>query len=173
MGPAVDGDRQGAWPVEAGQRRQADGSLEFWAGSIAVHVFCLDFLAEALDHEDALPFHRAHKKVPFVNDQGETENPAAPNATKFERFIFDLMPVAKNAIVVEAAEEDAFAPLKNASGAAKDTPETSRAAIVAPFGKVSCDCAGLPWKGCFATYMLVLVAIFSLLFYCQLIAMGQ
>ena len=117
-------------PAAAGERRQGDGSLELWAGSIAVHVFRLDFLAQALKHPDALPFHRAHKKVPFVNDDGETVEPEAPNATKFERFIFDLMPVAKNAIVVEAAEEEAFAPLKNASGADKDTPETSRAAIV-------------------------------------------
>ena len=40
------------------------------------------------------------------------------------------MPSAKNAIVVEAEAERIFAPLKNASGAAKDTPETTRAAIV-------------------------------------------
>ncbi len=118
-------------PASAGERRQADGSLELWAGSIAVHVLRLGFLADALKHPDALPFHRANKKVPFVNDAGETVEPDQPNATKFERFIFDLMPIAKNAIVVEADEQEAFAPLKNASGAAKDTPETSRHAIVA------------------------------------------
>ena len=40
------------------------------------------------------------------------------------------MPSARNAIVVEAEERDVFAPLKNASGAAQDTPESSRRAIV-------------------------------------------
>ena len=49
--------------------------------------------------------------------------PAEPNALKFERFIFDLLPHAKNPLVVEYAEEEVFAPLKNAPGAERDTPE--------------------------------------------------
>ena len=48
---------------------------------------------------------------------------AKPNALKFERFIFDLLPHAKNPFVVEYAEADVFAPLKNAPGADRDTPE--------------------------------------------------
>jgi UDP-N-acetylglucosamine/UDP-N-acetylgalactosamine diphosphorylase len=42
---------------------------------------------------------------------------------KFERFIFDLLPQAERPIVVEYGEEEIFAPLKNAPGAPKDTPE--------------------------------------------------
>ena len=49
--------------------------------------------------------------------------PNQPNALKFERFIFDLLPHAQNALVVEYAEEDCFAPLKNAPGAERDTAE--------------------------------------------------
>ena len=41
------------------------------------------------------------------------------------------MPAAKNPIAVEADATRVFAPLKNASGAPKDTPESTRAAIVA------------------------------------------
>ena len=41
------------------------------------------------------------------------------------------MPAAKNAIVVEVDPEVAFAPLKNASGAAFDTPESVKAQMVA------------------------------------------
>ena len=53
-----------------------------------------------------------------------------PNAIKFERFIFDLLPFAENAFVVESLPSEAFAPVKNADGAAADTPELARQAIV-------------------------------------------
>jgi UDP-N-acetylglucosamine/UDP-N-acetylgalactosamine diphosphorylase len=118
-------------PSTAGQQREANGQLRLWAGSIAIHVFRLDFLLRSDQAEDALPFHRARKKVVHVDQAGDRIEPAEPNATKFERFIFDLMPRAQNAIVVEVDEREHFAPLKNASGAPGDTPETARAAIVA------------------------------------------
>lgn len=111
------------FPDDVAERRVADGSLEFWAGSIAVHVFAVDFLARALTLADALPFHVARKTVPHVDEAGRRVEPTKTNALKFERFIFDLLPHAANAIVVEYAEEDVFAPLKNASGAERDTPE--------------------------------------------------
>ena len=117
-------------PAEAGQRRNADGSLHLWAGSIAIHVFRSEFLQRCLEAEESLPFHRARKKVNCINAQGQRVCPQRPNATKFERFIFDLMPAARNAIVVEAAEREVFAPLKNARGATQDTPESSRQAII-------------------------------------------
>ncbi len=111
------------FPDDVAERRAADGSLEFWAGSIAVHVFAVDFLQRALTLADALPFHVAHKKVPYVDDAGRRVEPTEPNALKFERFIFDLLPHAANPIAVEYAEEDVFAPLKNAPGPDRDTPE--------------------------------------------------
>ena len=122
-------------PDEIAQRRLDDGSLEIWAGSIAVHVIETDFLQrmadEAASGNDALPFHTAHKKVAHVTPSGETVNPKEPNAVKFERFIFDLIPAAKNAIVVEVDPATAFAPLKNASDQSQDTPETVRSQLTA------------------------------------------
>ena len=47
------------------------------------------------------------------------------------RFIFDLLPVARNPIVVEAKEEDIFAPLKNAPGASRDTAEYVQSRMLA------------------------------------------
>jgi UDP-N-acetylglucosamine/UDP-N-acetylgalactosamine diphosphorylase len=111
------------FPTDVAERRDANGSLTFWAGSIAVHVFAVDFLERALKLKDALPFHVARKKVPHVDAAGKLVQPAEPNALKFERFIFDLLPHAKNAIVVEYPEHEVFAPLKNAPGADRDTPE--------------------------------------------------
>jgi UDP-N-acetylglucosamine/UDP-N-acetylgalactosamine diphosphorylase len=122
-------------PDDVARLTNPDGSLKIWAGSIAVHVFDLDFLrrmAGQLDSQsDEFPFHIANKKVAYIDSSGKRVEPAKPNAIKFERFIFDLMPAARNAIVVEVDPAKAFAPLKNASGAAADTPESVKAQIVA------------------------------------------
>ena len=116
-------------PADQADRTDAAGNPIFWAGNIAVHVFATEFLKRTASESESLPFHRASKKVPFVDASGETVTPTSPNATKFEKFIFDLMPIAKNPIVVEAEEKRVFAPLKNASGAPKDTPEYVSEAI--------------------------------------------
>jgi UDP-N-acetylglucosamine/UDP-N-acetylgalactosamine diphosphorylase len=118
-------------PDDVARRRNPDGSLAIWAGSIAVHVFDLAFLERMAGSAGALPFHRAHKKVAYVDPSGRRIEPGEPNALKFERFIFDLMPSARNAIVIEVDPATAFAPVKNGSAAAKDTPESARRQIVA------------------------------------------
>jgi UDP-N-acetylglucosamine/UDP-N-acetylgalactosamine diphosphorylase len=110
-------------PDDVAERRDANGQLVFWAGSVAIHMFRVAFLERILALKDALPFHVARKKVPHIDEAGKTINPKEPNALKFERFIFDLLPHAKNPLVVEYAEEEVFAPVKNAPGASRDTPE--------------------------------------------------
>jgi UDP-N-acetylglucosamine/UDP-N-acetylgalactosamine diphosphorylase len=110
-------------PDDVAEKRDASGLLVFWAGSVAIHVFRVAFLERMLALKDALPFHIARKKVPHINEAGQQVEPKQPNALKFERFIFDLLPHAKNPIVVEYAEHEVFAPVKNAPGADRDTPE--------------------------------------------------
>jgi UDP-N-acetylglucosamine/UDP-N-acetylgalactosamine diphosphorylase len=110
-------------PDNVAEKRDASGSLIFWAGSIAVHMFSVAFLERALALKEALPFHVARKKVPYIDKAGRHIEPESPNALKFERFIFDLLPHAENPLVVEYAEADVFAPLKNAPGVDRDTPE--------------------------------------------------
>jgi UDP-N-acetylglucosamine/UDP-N-acetylgalactosamine diphosphorylase len=116
-------------PEDIARKTNPDGSLAIWAGSIAVHVFDLGFLCRAAGQAESLPYHVAHKKVAYIDATGAGVNPAQANAIKFERFIFDLMPAARNAIVVEIDAATGFAPLKNASGAATDTPESVKAQI--------------------------------------------
>ena len=116
-------------PDEAAQQHDEKGELKLWAGNIAVHMIDILFLRRASISTDALPFHRARKVTPFIDDQGELTKPDSPNSIKFERFIFDLLPSAENAFVVEADANDSFAPVKNADGAAHDTPEQAKAAI--------------------------------------------
>lgn len=116
-------------PDEAAQQRDDKGGLKLWAGNIAVHMFDISFLRRASSSVDVLPFHRAQKVTPYLDEQGEWVKPDSPNSIKFERFIFDLLPSAENAFVVEADASDAFAPVKNADGAAHDTPSQSQDAI--------------------------------------------
>lgn len=118
-------------PTSLANRRLPDGSLQIWAGSIAVHLFRLDFLRRCEPNAAALPFHVAKKKVPFINPNGSTISPKEPNAIKFERFIFDLMPWAQNAVVVEVDIPHNYGPLKNAAGTGTDCPETVQAQMIA------------------------------------------
>ncbi|MBN1912152.1 MAG: UTP--glucose-1-phosphate uridylyltransferase [Pirellulales bacterium] len=113
------------------ERRGPDGELEIWAGSIAVHVMDVAFLDRMAHTADALPFHLAKKKVSHLDRQGNLIDPSEPNAIKFERFIFDLLPEAQNAIVVEVDPARHFAPLKNAPGSAQDSPEAVQAQLIA------------------------------------------
>ncbi|MDR0392357.1 MAG: UTP--glucose-1-phosphate uridylyltransferase [Planctomycetaceae bacterium] len=119
-------------PDEVARRTNPDGSLYIWAGNTAIHAFNLDFLERMSKLSGVLPFHTARKKSPFIDVKTGTINkPTTPNAVKFERFIFDLLPSASNAIVVEVDEANHYAPLKNASGAATHSPEHVRAKMLA------------------------------------------
>ena len=108
-------------PAELARRREPEGRLELWAGSIAIHVLERSFI-ERIVGEHQLPFHRAIKKVTYVNAQGETVKPAEPNAVKFEQFIFDALPLARRWAIVETDRTCEFEPLKNAVG--PDSPAT-------------------------------------------------
>ena len=104
-----------------------NGQLKFWAGNTAMHVFSREFFERLLEDDLSLPFHRAHKKVPYLNDAGDLVEPDQPNAWKFERFIFDALPQAKTALVVEADRAKEFNPVKNAEG--QDSPAEARASL--------------------------------------------
>ena len=118
-------------PDEVARRRNPDGSLTLWAGNIAVHVFEVAFLERMSGQTDALPFHLAHKKVAFIDSSGNLVHPDQPNAIKFERFIFDLLPMAQRSIVVEVDPADAFAPVKNAANEKSNTAFTAQQAMIA------------------------------------------
>ena len=118
-------------PDDAAQRRSADGSLAIWAGSIAVHVMDAAFLRRLVGTANALSFNIAKKKVSAVEPFAKDDEPRPQSAIKFERFIFDLMPQARRAIVVEVDQARAFAPLKNAPGAKTDTAEAVQAQMAA------------------------------------------
>ena len=103
-------------PAEIAARRNAQEELLHWAGSTAMHIFNRTFLERLSTQQTGLPFHRAVKKVSFIDDAGQLVEPTVENAIKYERFVFDVLPLAERSLVVEARREDEFCPLKNKSG---------------------------------------------------------
>ena len=116
-------------PAEA-ERRAAGGGLRLWAGTIGIHAFALDFLARCAPRADELlPLHASAKPIPQPGPDGATVAPSEPNGYKLERFIFDLLPEARAAVLVEALREDEYAPVKNAHGS--ESPTSARLALSA------------------------------------------
>ena len=103
------------------------GQWIFWAGNTAIHVFTLPFFQQLASGGCQLELHLASKKVSHLNDEGEWIEPPEPNANKFERFIFDALPLAQNSLIVEGDRDREFNPVKNAEGA--DSPATAKAAL--------------------------------------------
>lgn len=117
-------------PDELANRRNANGELEFVAGSPAIHVISVSFIEKLTENGTLrLPWHRADKKVPYLGPDGQTVKPETPNAVKVESFIFDALPLAAKAIVFEGIREEIFGPTKNATGV--DSAESCRALLVA------------------------------------------
>ena len=116
-------------PITLAAERQDDGRLRFNAGSIAIHAFDVGFLKRAATTVDSLPLHIAHKKVPHLDATGKLIEPTEPNAFKFERFIFDLMPLANRVTLIEVEPAESFAPLKNPAGSSSDSPELVQEAL--------------------------------------------
>jgi len=116
-------------PENLAKARNADGSLKFIAGSPAIHVLSREFVDELTKAGHLkLPWHRADKKIKFVNDNSELITPEKPNGVKLESFIFDALQLAGKTMVLEAAREKEFAPTKNKTGV--DSVESCREMLI-------------------------------------------
>ncbi len=112
-------------PADLARKRTEDGRLQFEAGSIAIHALRREFVERIGGGKRfGLPFHRADKTIPRVNEDGEVHEPKAPNGVKFETFVFDALPRAQNPLVLEIDRAKEFSPVKNAEG--EDSPATAR-----------------------------------------------
>ena len=108
-----------------------NGQLQFRHGSVAIHIFSRDFLRA--QSEADLPLHLAHKKVPYCGDDGALVTPAKPNAYKFEKFIFDVIPNTERAFSLEFSRDDEFSPVKNSEG--EDSPASVMRDMVLQFSR--------------------------------------
>ncbi|MFQ5707986.1 MAG: UTP--glucose-1-phosphate uridylyltransferase [bacterium] len=114
------------------QARNPDGSLKFAAGNIAIHVLDVAFVEQENQGGLRLPWHVAHKKVPYLDEHGHRIEPEEPNGYKFEAFVFDALGDAESAVILEVKREEEFSPVKNARGV--DSPETARQDMSNLFG---------------------------------------
>ncbi|XP_037548411.1 UDP-N-acetylhexosamine pyrophosphorylase-like protein 1 [Nematolebias whitei] len=116
---------------ETAQLRGPEGELVYRAGNICNHFFSRTFLQDVAEKfKDDLKQHAALKKVPYVDSCGNQLKPAEPNGIKMEKFVFDVFPFSRNFVVFEVIRKDEFSPLKNADGAALDTPTTVRTSLM-------------------------------------------
>ncbi|MCF7790409.1 MAG: UDPGP type 1 family protein [Victivallales bacterium] len=116
-------------PEELAEKRNKDGSLSFIAGSPAIHLIKRSFVERLTEGGTiSLPWHRADKKVSYIDDSGKKVIPEKPNSVKLETFIFDALPLAERTIILEAKREDEFAPTKNKTGV--DSVDTCRKMLV-------------------------------------------
>ena len=127
-------------PDELAEKRNTDGSLVFNLGSIGIHIISRTFVEKINKKGFALPFHRAAKKIPYIDQQGNVIKPTEPNGVKLETFIFDALPLASNSIILQTKREE-FAPTKNATGI--DSAETAKQITVARAADWL-DSAGVP-----------------------------
>ncbi len=103
---------------------EEDGQPVFSAANVAIHMMNVEFAKRIAATQ--LPYHRAHKKIKALNAQGELYEPLEPNGIKFESFIFDALPLAKQTLLLEVLREEEFSPIKNATGV--DSPLTAQEA---------------------------------------------
>ena len=111
-------------PAEMQEQRDENGNLRFVAGSIAIHLLDREFVRHMASGEGQLPFHRADKKIATIDENGQEIKPDQPNGIKFELFVFDALPFARNPVVIETSRESEFSPVKNAEGV--DSPQSCR-----------------------------------------------
>lgn len=107
--------------------------LKFRAANIVNHYYSFSFLKSIPQWASKLPHHVARKKIPYVDiEKGENVKPEKPNGIKLEQFVFDCFPLLTldKFACMEVRREDEFSPLKNASGAGEDDPDTSKKDIM-------------------------------------------
>lgn len=98
-----------------------DGELLYGEAHIMCNLFSMEALEKIADID--LPYHVAHKKTDYMNENGEFIEVTEPNAYKFEAFIFDAFNYFDNITILRGRREEDFAPIKNKNGV--DSPETA------------------------------------------------
>ena len=103
-------------PEEKALEKDGKGRIKYRAGSPAIHVLRRDFIEQFASGEIKLPYHRAEKKVPHLDEKGEVITSQEPNAVKFETFVFDALPLARNPLILEADRLEEFSLLRTGRG---------------------------------------------------------
>lgn len=98
-----------------------NGELMYGESHIMCNLYTLDAIEKIANVE--LPYHSAHKKVDFMQEDGNMFFAKEPNGYKYEAFIFDGFELFDDITLYRGKREEDFAPVKNAEGV--DSPETA------------------------------------------------
>lgn len=107
---------------EMAEQTDENGELLYGEAHIMCNLFSIEALEKVADEE--LPYHVAHKKANYMNENGEYIEVSEPNAYKFEAFIFDAFNFFEEISILRGRRENDFAPVKNKEG--NDSPETAK-----------------------------------------------
>ncbi len=117
-------------PEEKIFAKNEDGGILYSAANPAIHLFSIGFISSITgDGSVSLPYHMAKKKISAFVDGVQSEIAGF----KFEKFVFDALPIAEKNIILETRREEEFAPVKNASGA--DSLQTAQGLMNSLFRK--------------------------------------
>lgn len=106
---------------EMAEATDKNGELLYGESNIMAHLYSIDALDKISKAE--LPYHSAHKKADYLQEDGKMFIATKPNAYKYEAFIFDGFSIFDNLTVLRVKREENFAPIKNKEG--NDSPETA------------------------------------------------
>ncbi len=114
------------------RQTSSSGELLFGYSNPGLFLWSKAFALSQARRRD-LPFHKAHKKIPCLDHQGQPIQPKTPNGYKFESFAMDTLKDADRSIVLWCDREEEFAPVKNAAG--EDSPKTARRMMTRIYAK--------------------------------------
>ncbi len=93
------------------------GGIVHYAGNPAMHILDVGFVERIAAAYDQFPWHRAFKKVPCLDNDGNLVKPGAPNGYKFETFIFDALRFIRHEpVAFEIRRAGEYTPIKDFDG---------------------------------------------------------
>jgi UDP-N-acetylglucosamine/UDP-N-acetylgalactosamine diphosphorylase len=102
-----------------------DGELAYKYGVILNYLFTIEDLEKNL--ENNLVVHIVKKKIPYIDENGNTVKPVTENGYKFETLVLDMIHMMDNCLAYEVVREKEFAPIKNKTGV--DSVDTAKALL--------------------------------------------
>ena len=71
--------------------------------------------------------HVRKRKIPYIDENGNTVKPVTENGYKFETLVLDMIHMMDNCLAYEVVREKEFAPIKNKTGV--DSVDTAKALL--------------------------------------------
>ena len=102
--------------------KKENGDLLYNFGVTLNYLFKVSKLEEIMNND--MPAHVVEKKIPYVDENGNTIKPETPNGYKFEQLVLDMIHMMNDCLSYEVVRNKEFAPIKNKEGV--DSLETAR-----------------------------------------------